>query len=106
MATYCREVRQVEDKFNGLKLNHILRRLSEVADTLANAAADQEPVLTATGVFASDQHKPLVRYEEPEQAGDGMLALGSGADQPSASSGPEVMELEEDPATELEPLVD
>jgi ribonuclease HI len=23
MATYCQEVRQLEDKFNGLKLNHI-----------------------------------------------------------------------------------
>ena len=26
MATYCREVRQLEDKFDGLELNHILRR--------------------------------------------------------------------------------
>ena len=29
MATYCREVRQLEDKFHGLELNHIPRRLYE-----------------------------------------------------------------------------
>ena len=38
MAAYCREVRQLEDKFDGLKLNHILRRLNEVADVLAKTA--------------------------------------------------------------------
>ena len=57
------------------------------------------------GVFASDQHKPSICYEEPEQAGDGPPTLGSGADQPSAPSDPEVIELHEDPATEPDPLV-
>ena len=51
------------------------------------------------GVFASDQHKPLVHYEEPEQADAGPLALGLGANQPSAPSDPEVMELDKDPTT-------
>ena len=60
MATYYREVRQLEDKFDGLKLNHIPRRLNEAADALAKAASGQEPV--PTGVFASDQYKPLVRW--------------------------------------------
>ena len=59
-----------------------------------------------TGIFASDQHMPLVRYEEPEQAGNGMSTLGSRADQPLAPSDPEVMELKEDPAIEPYPLVD
>jgi len=49
-------------------------------------------------------HKPSVHYEEPEQANDGPPALGSGANQPSAPSDPEVMELDKDPATEPEPL--
>ena len=40
IAVYCQEVRQLEDKFNGLELNHILRRLNEVADTLAKMASD------------------------------------------------------------------
>ena len=59
-----------------------------------------------TGVFASDQYKPLVHYKEPEQTGDAPPALGSGANQPSALSDPEVMELDEDPATESDPLAD
>ncbi|XP_066396368.1 uncharacterized protein [Miscanthus floridulus] len=64
MATYCREVHQLEDKFNDLELNHIPRHLNEAADALVKAASGREPV--PTGVFASDQHKPLVPYEEPE----------------------------------------
>ena len=38
MATYCREVHRLEDKFDGLELNHILRWLNEVAETLAKMA--------------------------------------------------------------------
>ena len=104
MTTYYQEVHWLEDKFDGLELNHILRCLNEVADALAKAASDREPM--PAGVFASDQHRPSVRYEGLEQAGDGSSAPGSGADQLLAPSGPEVMELEEDPATEPDPLVD
>ena len=56
MAAYCQEVRWLEDKFNGLELNHIPRRLNEVADALAKAESGREPV--PIGIFASDQHKP------------------------------------------------
>ncbi|XP_066395889.1 uncharacterized protein [Miscanthus floridulus] len=104
MAAYYREAHQLEDKFNGLELNHILRHLNEAADAMAKVTSDREPVLM--GVFASDQHKPLVQYEGLEQAGDGPPIVGSGADQSSAPSGPKVMELEEDPAIEPNPLVD
>ena len=104
MAAYCREVRQLEDKFDGLELNHIPRRLNEAADTLAKTASGREPV--PTGVFTSDQHKPSVRYEGLEQGGDGPSNPGPGADQPSATSGPKVMELEEDLAIEPDHLVD
>ena len=64
MAAYCHEVRQLEDKFDGLKLNHILRWLNEAADTLAKMTSSQEPV--PTSIFASDLRKPSVLYEEPE----------------------------------------
>ena len=64
MAAYYKEVHQLEDKFDGLKLNHIPRRLNEAADALAKMASDREPALM--GVFASDQYKPSVRYEEPK----------------------------------------
>ena len=39
MEVYCQEVRHLEDKFDGLELNHIPRRLNEAADTLAKAAS-------------------------------------------------------------------
>ena len=94
----------MEDKFDSLELNHILRRLNKVADALAKVASSREPV--PMGVFASNQHKPLVRYEGLGQGGDGLSNPGPGADQSTAPSGPEVMELEEDPATEPDPPVD
>ena len=58
MAAYCQEVHQLEDKFDGLELNHIPSCLNEATDALAKAASDREPV--PTGVFTSNQHKPLV----------------------------------------------
>ena len=64
MAAYCHEVRQLEDKFDGLELNHIPRWLNEAANTLAKMASSQEPV--PTGIFTSDLHKPSIRYGEPE----------------------------------------
>ena len=39
MATYCQEVRRLEDKFDGLVLNHIPRCLNKVADALAKVAS-------------------------------------------------------------------
>ena len=75
-----------------------------MADALVNAASGREPV--PTGVFASDQHRPSVRYEGLEQANDGSSDPTSGANQPMAPSGPEVMELEQDPVTEPNPLID
>jgi len=67
------------------------------------AASGREPVLT--GIFASDQHKPSIRNEGSEQGGNGSSNPGPRADQPSASSGPKVMELKEDPTIEPDPLV-
>ena len=52
MVAYYREVYQLEDKFDGLELNHILRRLNEAADALAKAVSGREPI--PTGVFTSD----------------------------------------------------
>ena len=104
MATYCQEVCQLEDKFDGLELNHIPRWLNEVANTLAKMASGQKPV--PTGIFTSDQYRPSVLYKEWEQTGDRLPALGSEAGQPSAPFDPEVMELDEDPVAEPDPLVD
>ena len=40
MVAYYREVHQLEDKFDGLELNHIPRRLNEATDVLVKAASD------------------------------------------------------------------
>ncbi|XP_066351714.1 uncharacterized protein [Miscanthus floridulus] len=104
MAMYYKEVCQLEDKFDSLELNHIPRCLNEAANALVKAASSQEPV--PTGVFTSDRHKPSVHYEGLEQGSDGPSNPSPGADQPSATSRPKVMELEEDLATEPDPLVD
>ena len=64
IAAYYPKVRQLEDKFDGLELNHILRHLNEAADALAKTASGRE--LVPMGIFASDQHKTSVCYEELE----------------------------------------
>jgi hypothetical protein len=90
MAVYCQEVRRLEDKFDGLELNHIPRWLNEAANKLAKMASARESV--STSVFASDQHQPLIRYKEPEQADNGLPISGSGArannQHPALGSGP------------------
>jgi hypothetical protein len=63
MAAYCQEVRKLEDNFDGLKLNHIPWWLNEAADELAKMVSGQN--LVPADVFASDQHKSLVYFEEP-----------------------------------------
>jgi ribonuclease HI len=64
MATYCKAVRELEDKFHGLELKHILRKYNEAADTLAKAASNR--TLVPNGVFASDLREPSVRYREDD----------------------------------------
>ncbi|XP_066311220.1 uncharacterized protein [Miscanthus floridulus] len=104
MVAYYREVQRLEDKFDSLKLNHIPRRLNEAADALAKAAFGRE--LVPMSVFASDQHKPSMRYNGLEQAHNGLSNPASGANQPTALSGPEVMEIEQDPIIEHDPLIE
>jgi ribonuclease HI len=61
MAAYCQEVHQLEERFDGLELNHIPRWLNEGASMLAKMVYGRELVLT--GICASDQYKPSVCYE-------------------------------------------
>jgi hypothetical protein len=117
MAAYCQEVRKLEDKFDGLELNHILRWLKEAVDTRVKAASGREPI--PMGVFASNQYKPLVRNEDTERAsdeppasdlgarvGDELPASALWADPSSSPSDPEVMEIDEDPVVEPDHLPD
>jgi ribonuclease HI len=69
MAAYCQAMRDLEDKFHGLELHHMLLDYNKAADVLAKTASNRSPV--PQGVFASDQHAPSVRAEgekPPEEA--------------------------------------
>jgi hypothetical protein len=69
MEAYCDEVRRLEDKFYGLKLNHVARRYNETADELAKIASGRTTV--PPDVFSRDLHQPSVKTDdtpEPEKA--------------------------------------
>jgi ribonuclease HI len=61
MAAYCQAVQDLEGKFHGLELHHVLRDYNKTADVLAKAASSRSSV--PHGVFASEQHEPSVRAE-------------------------------------------
>jgi ribonuclease HI len=85
MAAYCQAVRDLEGKFHGLELHHVLRGYNKAVDVLAKAASSRSPV--PHGVFASDQHQPSVREE---------------GEKPPEEPGLEVMATDESPEVNLE----
>lgn len=64
MAAYCQAVHELEDKFDGLELNHVPRCLNEAAVTLAKIASKWEPVPTHSS--ACDLYKQSIRHIEAE----------------------------------------
>ncbi|CAO2152293.1 unnamed protein product [Urochloa humidicola] len=109
IAAYCQKVHKLEEKFVGLELKHIPKRLNEAADALAKMVLGWEPVLT--GIFISDQHEPSVRPPRRKQDDNESSDLDSGAHkqkrgdiefsdldlragQPSTLPIPEVMEVD------------
>jgi ribonuclease HI len=52
MAAYCQVVRDLEGKFHGLELHHVLRNYNKAVDVLAKATSSRSPV--PHRVFASD----------------------------------------------------
>jgi ribonuclease HI len=85
MAAYCQAVRDLEGKFHGLELHHVLRDYNKAADVLTKAASSRSPV--PHSVFASDQHQPSVRKE---------------GERPFEEPEPEVMAIDEPPKVNLE----
>ena len=67
MEAYCKLVRRLEDKFDGLELNHIARKFNEATDELAKMASAWAPV--PPNIFARDLHKPSVDYASATQEG-------------------------------------
>ena len=98
MEAYCKLVHRREDKFDGLELNHIVRKFNEAADELAKMALAQAPV--PPNIFTRDLHKPSIDYASAAEEGPPVeptvgLEAPSIAETPSAE--PEVMEVNTEP---------
>ncbi|XP_039787066.1 uncharacterized protein LOC120653375 [Panicum virgatum] len=66
MEAYYNTVRRLEDKFDGLELNHIARKYNEEADKLAKIASGRTTV--PSNVFARDLAEPSVDFKSPAEA--------------------------------------
>jgi hypothetical protein len=83
MVAYCQAVRDLEDKFHGLELHHVLRDYNKAADVLAKTASSRSPV--PHGVFASDRHAPSIRAEgekPPDEEEPEVMAVSATRDEP------------------------
>jgi hypothetical protein len=71
MEAYCNEVRCLEDKFHGFKLNHIARKYNEAADELAKITSNRATV--PLDIFSRDLHQPSVETRTIEEANSPLL---------------------------------
>jgi hypothetical protein len=99
MESYCKMVRCLEDRFDGLELNHITHKYNEATDELAKIALGQ--TMVPPDIFASDLYKPSVAYGKPGQEGDQPPEPTLGSDPPEGSNPPstpepEVMDIDEE----------
>ncbi|XP_039815235.1 uncharacterized protein LOC120678147 [Panicum virgatum] len=82
IEAYCNAVRRLEDKFDGLELNHIAHKYNEEAGELAKIASGQTTV--PPNIFARDLTKPSVDFKNPAEAtGAAPEPLGAVAVEPS-----------------------
>ena len=98
MEAYYKLVRRLEDKFDGLELNHIARKFNEAADELAKMASAR--ALVPSNIFARDLHKPSMDYTSATQEGPPVepptgLKAPSVTETPAAE--PEAMEVDAGP---------
>ena len=98
MEAYCKSVRRLEDKFDGLELNHITRKFNEAADELAKMASAR--ALVPPNIFARDLHKPSIDYASAAKEGP-LVEPTVGPEAPSVTetpaAEPEVMEINAEP---------
>jgi len=83
MEAYCNAVHHLEDKFDGLELNHIAHKYNEGADELAKIASGR--TTSPPSVFTRDLAKPSVDFKNPAEAiGAAPGPLGAATVEPSA----------------------
>ena len=109
MEAYCNAVRRLEDKFDGLELNHVPRKYNEDADELAKIASGRTTV--PPNIFAHDIPRPSVEFKQPTESGpssagpsggnpptDGVEPMDTDFGTTSADEA-EAMEVDEAPAS-------
>ena len=98
MEAYCTMVRSLEDKFDGLELNHIARKFNEAADELAKMASAR--ALVPPNVFARDLHKPSIDYASTAEEAP-PFEPAAGPEAPSVTKAktaePEAMAIDAEP---------
>jgi ribonuclease HI len=57
MEVYCKAVRALEDKFDGIELNHVPRRYNEEADELTKIESEQ--ITVPPNVFCAGHHQAI-----------------------------------------------
>jgi len=110
MEAYCKAVRRLEDKFDGLELNHVSRKYNEDADELSKIASGRTTV--PLNIFARDIIKPSVEFKDPAELGTSSAGPSSGnspADEvepmdivfgTSSADEAEAMEIDEAPTSQ------
>ncbi|XP_066333565.1 uncharacterized protein [Miscanthus floridulus] len=98
MEAYYKLVHRLEDKFDGLELNHVARKSNEATNELAKMASARAPV--PPNVFARDLHNPSIDYASATEEGP-PVEPAAGLEAPSTaethSAEPEVMEVNPEP---------
>ena len=95
MEAYCNAVRRLEDKFDGLELNHIPRKYNEDVDELAKITSGRTTV--PPNIFARDIAKPSVDFKDPDEPGPSTTEPSDG--NPSADVG-EALQIDEAPLSQ------
>jgi len=90
MDAYCKAVRRLEERFDGLERNHVLRKYNEAADALAKMASER--AIVPTDVFVSDLYKPSVDYKDDRGSDQPLVDPGLDPEPPTATE-PEAMDI-------------
>ena len=101
MEAYCKAVRRLDDKFDGLELNHVPRKYNEDADELAKIASGRTTI--PPNIFAHNITKPSVDFKDPTEPGPSP-AGSSGRDPPADEFEPMDIDFETTSADEAEAM--
>jgi len=101
MEAYCKAVHRLEDKFDGLELNHVPCKYNEDADELAKITSGRTTV--PPNIFARDVTKPSVEFKDPAELGPS-TAGPSGGNPPADEAEPMDIDFETSSADEAEEM--